>query len=332
LITLFSVTNPKEGYMTEFLTGDPKAIVFNVQRFSTEDGPGIRTTVFLKGCPLTCLWCHNPEGISPRPQLLWFETRCIGARDCLKACPEEALELTPQGLKIDRDRCTACGMCEEACPAAALEVVGKEWSLEDLLVEVKKDESFYRTSGGGITLGGGEPMSQAGFVVPFLARCKAEHLHTALDTSGIAAWSLYEKVLPHVDLLLLDLKQMDPEAHEKMTGVNLEPVLENARRLGKSGLPVWVRTPIIPGYTDKIENVRAVARFVAQEMPDAERYDLLAFNNLCSAQYERLEMEFPLKEAELMRKEEMEAFKDAALEEGAPNVHWSGATRLEEED
>jgi pyruvate formate lyase activating enzyme len=331
LIAFFSVTNPEEGYMTESGTGDPKAIVFNVQRFSTEDGPGIRTTVFLKGCPLTCLWCHNPEGISPKAQLLWFETRCIGIRDCLKACPEEALELTPQGLKIDRDRCTACGLCEEACPAAALEVVGKEWSLEALLVEVKKDESFYRTSGGGITLGGGEPMSQAGFVAPFLERCKAEGLHTALDTSGIAAWSLYEKVLPYVDLLLLDLKQMDPEAHGKMAGVKLEPILENARKLGKSGLPVWVRTPIIPGYTDTIENVRAVARFVAREMPGAERYDLLAFNNLCSAQYERLGMEFPLKEAELVRKEEMEALKDAAVEEGAPNVHWSGATRLEEE-
>ena len=130
-------------------------------------------------------------------------------------------------------------------------------------------------------------MSQAGFVAPFLERCKAVDLHTALDTSGIAAWSLYEKVLPHVDLLLLDLKQMDPKAHERMAGVKLEPILENARKLGKSGLPVWVRTPIIPGYTDTIENVRAVARFVAQEMPDAERYDLLAFNNLCAAQYER---------------------------------------------
>jgi pyruvate formate lyase activating enzyme len=308
-----------------------KAIVFNVQRFSTEDGPGIRTTVFFKGCPLSCLWCHNPEGISGRPQLLWFDARCIGARDCLKACPEEALELTPQGLVIDRDRCTACGQCEEACPAAALEVIGKEWSLEDLLTEVKKDESFYRTSSGGVTLGGGEPMSQAEFVAPFLVRCKEENLHTALDTSGIASWNLYEKVLPHVDLLLLDLKQMDPKAHEEMAGVKLEPILENARRLGKQGLPVWVRTPIIPGHTDTEENVRAVARFVTQEMPSVERYDLLAFNNLCSAQYERLGMDFPFKETELVRKEQMEALKKAAEEEGAPNVHWSGATRLEDQ-
>ena len=173
-------------------------------------------------------------------------------------------------------------------------------------------------------------MSQAAFVATFLARCKAEGLHTALDTSGIVAWDLYETVLPHVDLLLLDLKQMDPEAHERMTGVKLEPILANARKLGKYGTPIWVRTPIIPGHTDGIENVRAAARFVAQEMPCAERYDLLAFNNLCAAQYERLGMEFALKEAELMRREEMEALKDAAEAEGAPNVHWSGATRLEE--
>lgn len=316
--------------MTESGSGDPKGVVFNVQRFSTEDGPGIRTTVFLKGCPLSCVWCHNPEGISPRPQLLWYGARCIGARDCLKACPEQALELTPQGLEIDRGRCTACGLCEEACPAAALEVVGKEWGLEDLVAEVKKDEAFYCTSGGGVTLGGGEPMFQARFVAPFLARCKAEGLHTALDTSGIAAWSLYEKVLTHVDLLLLDLKQMNPEAHEAMTGVKLGPILENARRLGKAGVPVWVRTPIIPGCTDREENIRAVARFVAQEMPAVERYDLLAFNNLCISQYERLGMEFPLRDAELMGRQEMEALRKAAVEEGAPNVHWSGGTRLEE--
>ncbi len=308
-----------------------KATIFNIQRFSTEDGPGIRSTVFFKGCPLSCLWCHNPEGISPRPQLLWYETRCIGARDCLKACPEEALTLTPEGMVIDRDRCTACGRCVEACPAAALEVIGRPWELEDLLAEVRKDEAFYRNSGGGVTAGGGEPMQQAPFVTAFLARCRQEGISTALDTSGIASWEAYERILPHVDLLLLDLKQMDPEAHRRMTGVPLEPILENARRFGETDVRIWVRTPIIPGHTDSRENVEAAARFIAAHMPNVERYDLLAFNNLCAAQYERLGIPFPLADAPLMRREEMEALHEAAVKAGAPNAHWSGATRLEED-
>jgi len=305
------------------------ARIFNIQRFSTEDGPGIRTTVFFKGCPLRCAWCHNPEGILPRPQLLWYAARCIGARDCLTACPEKALTLTPGGMRIDRDRCTACGDCEEACPAAALEVVGKPWTLEALVAEVKKDEPFFRNSGGGVTLGGGEPMMQAAFVAAFLRRCKAEGLSTALDTSGIAPWEKYEAVLPHVDLLLLDLKQMDPARHQEATGVPLAPILENARRLGRASVPIWVRTPVIPGYTDGRDNVEQVARFIAGHMPGVERYDLLAFNNLCIGQYERLGMPFPLKDTPLVRRQEMEELKQAAQAAGAPNVHASGATRLE---
>jgi len=305
-----------------------KARVFNIQRFSTEDGPGIRTTVFFKGCPLSCVWCHNPEGISPKPQLLWYANRCIGVRDCLKVCPEKALELTAKGMKIDPGRCTACGLCEEACPAAALEVVGKFWTVEDLVMEVKKDEPFFRNSGGGITLGGGEPMLQAEFVAAFLEQCKEEGLSTALDTSGFASWDRYEKLLHHVDLLLLDLKQMHPEAHEKTTGVRIEPILENARHIGQiSSLTAWIRTPIIPGYTDAQENVRAVAEFVARHMPNVARYDLLAFNNLCIGQYDRLGMPFVLRDAQLMRRERMEELKAAAEEAGAPNVHWSGATQ-----
>ncbi len=307
-----------------------EARIFNIQRFSTEDGPGIRTTVFFKGCPLSCVWCHNPEGISPRPQLLWYAARCIGARDCLKRCPENALELTPNGMIIHRDLCTACGECEDACPAAALEVVGKPWTLEALVTEVKKDEAFFRNSDGGITLGGGEPMMQAGFVEAFLRRCKAEGLSTALDTSGVAPWERYEEVLPHVDLLLLDLKQMDPAKHLEVAGVPLEPILENAKRLGGTATPVWVRTPVIPGYTDSRENIEQVARFIAENMPCVERYDLLAFNNLCTGQYERLGVPFALKDVPLVKREELDALKQTAEKAGASNVHASGATRLEE--
>ena len=317
--------------MKNSFANERKGLVFNLQRFSTEDGPGIRTTVFLKGCPLRCAWCHNPEGMPPHPQLLWYANRCIGARDCLKACPEKALELSREGMRIDRKLCNACGRCEEACPACALEVVGKPWSVSALVAEVKKDEAFYRNSGGGVTLGGGEPMMQAEFVIAFLERCRAEGLSTALDTSGCAPWSQYERALPFVDLILLDLKQMDPEGHRRMTGTELEPILRNAARLGKEKTPVWVRTPIIPGYTDSPENVAAVARFIAGNMPNVERYDLLAFNNLCTGQYERLGIPFALKGAPLLRRQDMEHLKEVALAAGAPNVQTSGATRLETE-
>jgi len=150
-------------------SASPLGITFNVQRFSTEDGPGIRTTVFLKGCPLRCAWCHNPEGISPKPELMWYDVRCIGVRDCLSACPENALELTPDGMGIDRQRCTACGACADACPAAALEVIGREWTPEEVFAEVEKDITFYETSGGGVTLSGGEPMAQ--LITSILCRC-----------------------------------------------------------------------------------------------------------------------------------------------------------------
>jgi pyruvate formate lyase activating enzyme len=312
------------------LERDMDAMIFNIQRFSTEDGPGIRTTVFFKGCPLSCAWCHNPEGLSPHPQLVWYEQRCIGARDCLAACPEGALTLTRAGMEIDRTRCTACGECEKACPAAALEVVGKTWGLDQLVEEVLKDEAFFRTSGGGITLGGGEPALQADFVAAFVRRLREKGIHVALDTSGYIAWKQYAKMLPWVDLVLLDLKHLDPRRHAAITGVPLEPIAANARRFCEEGARMWIRTPVIPGYTDSEENIAAIARFIAADLaPCVERYDLLAFNNLCVAQYKRLKMPYPLEHAPLMSKEAMERLRELAQECGAPNVHWSGATRIE---
>jgi pyruvate formate lyase activating enzyme len=307
-----------------------QAMIFNIQRFSTEDGPGIRTTVFFKGCPLSCAWCHNPEGLSSRPQLIWYALRCIAARDCLKACPEDALTLTPQGMKIDRVRCTACGRCEEACPASALEVVGKTWDLEPLVDEVMKDQVFFRNSGGGVTLGGGEPALQAGFVAAFVKRLREKGVHTALDTSGYVSWRQYAEILPHVDLILLDLKHMDPTHHLAITGVKLEPILANAKRFGREKIRMWIRTPVIPNFTDSEENIAAIARFIARYLHSAERYDLLAFNNLCTAQYDRLEMPFPLKDAPLIKQETMERLKEIAERCGVPNAHWSGATRVKD--
>jgi pyruvate formate lyase activating enzyme len=310
-------------------------LAFNVQQFSTEDGPGIRTTVFLKGCPLRCAWCHNPEGLRAAPDLVWHDVRCIGARDCLKVCPVGqdcilpyggALALTPQGMKIDRTRCNVCGKCAQACPSAALEVIGRHWTPDELMGELLKDQIFYETSGGGITFSGGEPMMQADFLLEVLPRGKEAGLHIALDTCGAVAWERYERVLPWVNLVLLDLKLMDAQRHTAATGVSNGLILENARRIAASGVPMWIRTPVIPGYTDDMENIRAIGSFIRDALPTVERWDLLAYTNLGKPKYHRLDLPYALENVPLLTQVEMEAAWQAAVEL-VPVARWSGATR-----
>jgi pyruvate formate lyase activating enzyme len=299
---------------------------FNVQKFSTEDGPGIRTTVFMKGCSLRCRWCHNPEGLSPHPQLVWYDVRCIGARRCLAACPVSALELTPDGMRIDRDRCSPCDLCADACPSAALEVIGRRWTPEDLLTQVAKDKPFYETSGGGVTVSGGEPAMQHDFLEAFLPLCRDAGIATALDTCGYADWSVYERLLPHVDLVLFDLKVWDREHHREATGVYPDRIFANAVAVGERGVPMWVRTPIIPGHTDGEENIKALAAFIDERLSTVQRWDLLAYSNLGRPKYHRLDLTYPLGETELEARRHMERLSAIAADSGAPVVAWSGAT------
>jgi pyruvate formate lyase activating enzyme len=302
------------------------ATLFNIQRFSTEDGPGIRTTVFFKGCPLSCGWCHNPEGIAPSPQLVWYGVRCIGDRECVKICPENALNLTADGMEIDRSLCKACGACADACPSAALEIIGKEWTLDEIVDEVKRDSVFYETSGGGVTVSGGEPLVRHEFAIAFMNRCREAGLHVALDTSGYAAPGIFRPAAAAADMVLLDLKQMDADSHLKLTGVPLEPILKNARLLGETIKPVWVRTPVIPGATESDDNIAAVASFIAEYIPNCARYDLLPFSNLCVSKYERLAMKFGHRSTPLIRHERMEELKRIAEERGVANVVIQGLT------
>ena len=311
------------------------ALTFSVQRFSTEDGPGIRTTVVFKGCPLRCVWCHNPEGLRPQPDLVWYDVRCIGARECLKACPESALELTAQGMRIDRQRCSVgtpyplsgvCGACVRACPAAALEVIGRRWTVDELLAELLKDQAFYETSGGGVTCSGGEPMRQADFLGELLPRCRGAGLHVALDTCGAVSWERYERVLPWVNLVLLDLKILDGAGHQAATGIHNEIILSNARQMAARGIPMWIRTPVIPGYTDNLVNIQAIGTFIRDQLPTVERWDLLAYTNLGRPKYHRLDLPYALAGAPLLARAEMESLWQAAVAI-VPAAHWSGATR-----
>jgi pyruvate formate lyase activating enzyme len=306
-------------------------ILFNVQRFSTEDGPGIRTTVFFKGCPLACPWCHNPEGLRAGPEVMWQSSICLGCGDCAASCSEQAIRLADGRVQIDRKRCTACGHCVDACPSGALERAGIEYGVPELLEEVSKDRTFYSTSGGGVTLSGGEPLMQHDFVTEFAARCRDEGLHVALDTSGFGRPEWLDPVLKSVDLVLFDLKLMDPTEHQRLTGVPIEGVLANLEHVVATGLPVWVRTPVIPGHTDSEENIRAIAAYLKANVSTLQRCDLLAFSNLCKSKYEMLGRQFPLDGRRLLTRQDMERLAEVTRAEGIDVVRWSGPTRIEAE-
>ncbi len=305
-----------------------KALIFNIERFSTEDGPGIRTTVFFKGCPFHCPWCHNPESIDKNPQLVWYSVRCIAAMDCIKACKENALKLTPDGMIINREKCTACGDCVVACPSGALEILGEVKDVKEIFEEVIRDKPFYESSGGGVTFGGGEPLLQFRPVRKLAEMFKKAGLHTAIDTTGFASKQVLDEVLPNIDLVLLDLKQMNPELHIKYTGVPLGPILENAIYISqKLKKKIWIRTPVIPGYTDQDENIIAVAKFIKENLPTVERYDLLAFNNTCKDKYDRLNMKFELADAPLMSRHRMQQLLELAVKNGVHETYWTGTVR-----
>lgn len=306
-----------------------RATVFSIQRFSTEDGPGIRTTAFFKGCPMRCPWCHNPEGIVAKPQLVWFASRCIGCRTCEEVCKNKGLVFGKECIRIDRNNCVTCGDCAEECPSEALEVIGKSYTPDELAKEVLKDITFYETSGGGITCSGGEAMVYFGFLEEFLPLVRQKKVHVALDTCGSAAPKIYDRVLPFVDLVLLDIKNMDEKKHLEATEIPLDRVLTAARHIASTGTPMWVRTPIIPGATDDEGNIRAITRFIRDELGDVERFDLLAFSNLCKDKYTQLEWDWKFDGVPLLTKTYMEQLAEIARAEGVSNVVTSGPTRME---
>ena len=275
--------------MTE-LTG----LIFDIKKFAVHDGPGIRTTVFFKGCPLSCWWCHNPEAMLPKPELVLFETKCIHCDACFQACTQKAHQKLLNGTRdYHRDLCILCGECVEVCYAEALVMEGQEVTVAEVMAELRKDRPFYENSGGGITLSGGEPTLQHEFVLALLKQCKAEGLHTTLDTAGQTPWRIFETLLPYVDLVLYDLKQIDDHKHKKYTGVSNRLILENLRKLGASGMPIEIRMPIIPDINDAQAEITGAAEFLSG-VKGITRVQLLPFHKLGESKYARLGSDYRL--------------------------------------
>ncbi len=286
-------------------------LVFDIRKFSLHDGPGIRTTVFFKGCPLSCWWCHNPESQSPAQEVMLWESRCIRCGMCVETCALEAASLPGEGetvtqATIDRDVCIVCGSCVAECAAGARELVGQRMTVSEVMSNIERDVVFFEESGGGVTFSGGEPLAQHLFLAELLRACKALDIHTALDTSGYAPWKTIDAIRNDVDLFLYDLKLMDDARHRKFTGVPNGLILHNLRALSERGHHIILRIPVIPSVTDDAQNINEIAVFAAS-LPQLERVDLLPYHPSALGKYERLGKPYRLPETRTPPEEQMEA-------------------------
>lgn len=262
-------------------------LVFNIQRYSIHDGPGIRTTVFLKGCPLSCSWCHNPEGLSPEPEVLIVHDRCRDCGACVRACPRPPA-LRPDGRgRTNRLACRHCGRCVEACLAGARRLVGEKMTVEDVVSRVERDVPFYEETGGGVTFSGGEPLAQGEFLLACLGACRDRRIATAVDTSGAGERDLVLDVASLTDVFLYDVKILDETEHVKRTGVPLAPLVENLKALDGAGATIVVRFPLVPGVTDGRRNIEALGRLAAS-LENAREVHVLPFHRTASDKYARL--------------------------------------------
>jgi pyruvate formate lyase activating enzyme len=297
---------------------DTKAVtgrVFEIERYAINDGPGIRTLIFLKGCGLGCLWCSNPESQNAHPQLVHYAKKCLECKACVSICERDALSLVSGGIVIQRDRCDGCGACISVCNTQALVLLGKSMTPEETVAEVLKDEPFYQRSGGGVTFSGGEPLMQGEFVLRVAELCKEHYISTAVETCGFVSWDTFMRVLPAIDLFLYDLKEMDPERHREYTGVKNDLVLENFIKLAGTGKEIIVRVPVIPGYNDRDENFKMIIDFI-RRYATGSRVDLLPYHRLGKPKYDRLGMTYIPESVDPPPPSRMERLKEEFMQAG----------------
>lgn len=291
------------------------AHILNIQHFSTEDGPGIRSTVFFQGCPLRCAWCANPESQRAVRQLAHRAPVCVHCGKCLESCPQKALSVGSGQVRIDRQLCVSCGTCVSVCPAHAMFFYGEEKTVDEVFRELMKDAGFYRDCGGGITCSGGECMLQAEFVRELFLRCRAEGLHTALDTCGQFPRESLSLVKDCTDLVLFDLKHMDSGLHKRYTGFGNEQILENLEECVRMGLAVYIRIPIIPGYNDSVENLTASAEYIRQLDPSLH-VDLLPYHRFGENKYGMLGLPYALEGIQPPAEEQMKKYRRIFTDRG----------------
>ncbi|MFC1820701.1 glycyl-radical enzyme activating protein [Thermodesulfobacteriota bacterium] len=302
------------------INDDNHGLIFLIQSYSVRDGPGIRTTVFMKGCPLRCPWCQNPESWNAFPELMTHDAKCIGCGKCAEICPVDAIIFNPEdGRRIDRDLCNCCFDCVATCPAGALDKVGEMMTVKQVMREIEKDEAFISRSDGGVTVSGGEPLLQGPFVKQLLKTCRDTGYHTALDTCGFAPWPLLEEIMEYVDLLLYDIKHTDPKTHEKVIGVSNESILENLYKI-PDHVKIWLRIPLITGFNDSIDIIEQIGT-LGKEI-GAEKISILPFNRFGEGKYHNLGNKQSLLEVEEPAREKINKVREQLEDLGLKVTLW----------
>lgn len=291
-------------------SAEDRGVVFNIQRFSIHDGPGIRTTVFLKGCSLRCGWCSNPESIRLSPEIITRDIKCIRCGKCVEACSQQAITVVENTRIIQWEKCNYCMKCAEVCPSGAIEAVGRYMTVAEVIDTVGRDASYYRRTNGGMTLSGGEPLVQWQFALKLLQEAKKRGFHTTLDTSGYADWEVLDEVLNYTDLVLYDVKHLDSAIHQEATGVPNERILDNLRKtVSKPKTKIWVRHPVIPQFSDSEEELEELCKFILTLEPSVEKISLLPYHKFGELKYAATGKVYPWKEIPTISDEQIEEFK-----------------------